>query len=174
MTGHGTGYRVTLAGPGDMAALAPLMSEMLTYHKSPVPLTSEAFADRLEADGPAGRGAYDCLIARTEEDGAPVGFAMYSTVYEASFVGDGVFLRDIYVTGAARGLGIGRALMVALARVCLEKGWKRIDWHAERLDLDARTFYELVAPDSFRLNRLSYRVDSDQIDALAALGLSDP
>lgn len=168
-----TAYRVVMAGPGDMAALAPLMAEMLTYHKSPIPLAPEAFAERLETDGPAGRGAYDCLIARADDDDGPLGFAMFSTVYEASFVGDGVFLRDIYVTAAARGLGIGRALMVALARECQERGWKRIDWHAERLDLDARTFYELVAPDSFRLNRLSYRVDRDQIDALLALGRQD-
>jgi GNAT superfamily N-acetyltransferase len=165
-----TTFRVSFAAPGDMAALEPLMREMLTFHGGEAPLPPDAFATRLEADGPAGRGAYECLIARRAADTDAIGFAMYSTVYEAAFPGDGVFLRDIFVTEAARGTGVGRALMVALARTCRERGWNRIDWHADRLDLDARTFYELVAPDSFRLNRLSYRVDAGQIEALAALG----
>ena len=164
-----TACRVSAAGPGDMAALEPLMREMLAFHGSTAPLRPDAFAARLEADGPAGEGAYDCLIARDAEDGAPVGFAMFSTVYEAAFAGDGIFLRDIYVAEGARGRGVGRALMVALAKACQARGWRRIDWHAERLDLDARTFHELVAPDSFRLDRLSYRLDQGQIERLAGL-----
>lgn len=159
------------AGQGDMTRIAWLVAEMLTFYGTPLPAEAEAFAAALEADGPAGRRAYACLIAEAE-DGSPLGFAMYSPVYEAGFLGDGVFLRDLYVVEAARGRGVGKALMAALARDCLENGMRRIDWHADRLDLDARTFYEMIAPDSFKLNRLSYRIEGGEIANLAAKGTS--
>lgn len=152
-----------------MAKIADLVREMLEYHGSAVPLEGDAFAEALERDGPAGSGAYRCLIVE-DSDGRPAGFAMYSTVYEAAFAGNGIFLRDIYVTERARGQGLGKALMIALAQECRRDGIRRIDWHAARLDLDARTFYEMMAPDSFRLNRLSYRIEDDEIAALAAKG----
>lgn len=158
------------AGPGDMAALAGLVLEMLSFYGTPPPLDETDMADALERDGPAGRGDYDCLIAYRAgytSPGAAVGFAMFSPVYEAAFAGNGLFLRDIYVTEAARGQGAGKALMVAMARHCLARGYRRIDWHCDRLDLHARTFYELIAPDSFKLNRLSYRIENAEIQALA-------
>ncbi|NMM42974.1 GNAT family N-acetyltransferase [Rhodospirillaceae bacterium KN72] len=160
--------KVVAARQGDMLRVAPLIAEMLTFYGAegpPIPLPD--FAVRLEKDGPAGRREYDCLIADDAQTGTALGFAMYSTVYEAAFPGNGIFLRDIYVTKSARERGVGKALMVALAQVCLREGYRRIDWHADRLDLHARTFYELMAPDSFKLNRLSYRIEEEEIELLS-------
>jgi GNAT superfamily N-acetyltransferase len=164
------GVSVVPAGPGEMATLVGLVLEMLAFYGTPPPLPEPELAEALERDGPAGSGAFECLVARPSTSPAPegaLGFAMFSTVYEAGFAGNGVFLRDIYVTEPARGQGVGKALMVALARYCTEKGYRRIDWHADRLDLHARTFYELIAPDSFKLNRLSYRIEGEEIGRLA-------
>lgn len=152
-----------------MRDLAPLVLEMLAHEKVMPPLSSYVFAETLEQDGPADRGAFDCLIAR-DAAGVFVGFAMYSTVYDAGLAGNGVFLRDLFVTAAMRGQGVGKALMIALAQECVAREIRRIDWHVARLDLDARTFYEMVAPDSFKLNRLSYLVEEDEIAQLAAKG----
>ena len=160
--------KVNAARQGDMLRVAPLVAEMLSFYGAdgpPLPLPD--FAVRLEKDGPAGRKEYDCLIADDAASGTALGFAMYSTVYEAAFPGNGIFLRDIYVTESARERGVGKALMVGLAKVCLREGYRRIDWHADRLDLHARTFYELMAPDSFKLNRLSYRIEEDEIETLS-------
>lgn len=168
----GASLSVTPAGPGDMASIAGLVLEMLAFYGTSAPLPDAAFAARLEQDGPAGRGDYFCLIARAhagDRGQDALGFAMFSTVYEAAFVGNGVFLRDIYVRESARGKGAGKALMIALARLCVEQGYQRIDWHADRLDLHARTFYEMIAPDSFKLNRLSYRIEGAEIARLSGL-----
>jgi GNAT superfamily N-acetyltransferase len=166
-----TAFEIVPAGPGDMAKIGPLVAEMLAFYKTPMPVEEAELATILEQDGPAGAGAYDCLIAWTQpgEQSKPLGFAMYSTVYEAAFVGNGIFLRDLYVTEEARGKRVGKALMTHLAQICLDQGYRRIDWHADRLDLHARAFYELIAPDSFKLNRLSYRVEGDALTALASI-----
>ena len=40
----------------------------------------------------------------------------------------GVYLEDLYVRPAHRGRGLGRALLVALAAVCVERGYARLEW----------------------------------------------
>lgn len=159
---------VRSAGAGDMHAAAPLVAEMLAFYETPTPLGEADFAEKLESDGPAGAGHFRCLLA--ESEGETVGLAMYSLVYEAGVAAPCVFLRDIFVTERARRAGIGRRLMVELARAAQAEGWPRIDWHADRLDFDARTFYDLLCPDSFKINRLSYRIEGQEIAALAAKG----
>ena len=155
------------AGAGDMTAIATLVADMLVFHGKEAPADPAAFAEALERDGPCGDAHFQCLIA--DVDGQAAGFAMFSLVYEAAYTASCVFLRDIFVVADHRRSGVGRALMAALAAKAVAEGWPRIDWHADRLDLDARLFYDLLCPDSFKLNRLSYRIEGEEIAALAAL-----
>ena len=84
--------------------------------------------------------------------------------------GNGAFIRDVFVLEAYRRSGIGRNMMAAFAKLCLDRGWRRVDWHADRLDFDARTFYDMLCTDSFKLDRLSYRIEGDEIAVLAGKG----
>ncbi len=55
----------------------------------------------------------------------------------------GIYLEDLYVRPAARGSGTGRALLAALAQVCVQRGYKRLDWWV--LDWNpARDFYHRI------------------------------
>jgi GNAT superfamily N-acetyltransferase len=40
----------------------------------------------------------------------------------------GVFLEDLYVQSSHRGSGLGRALLVELARECTQRGYARLEW----------------------------------------------
>jgi len=40
----------------------------------------------------------------------------------------GLYLEDLYVRPAARGTGAGGALLAALAAVCVERGYRRMEW----------------------------------------------
>ena len=61
-------------------------------------------------------------------DGEPVGFALYFHNF-STFVGKpGIYLEDLFVRPAARGLGAGRRLFAYLARTALERGCARLDW----------------------------------------------
>lgn len=67
-----------------------------------------------------------CEIA--EWDGAPVGFAVWFYTYSTFQGRHGIWLEDIYVTPAARGRGIGKALLAKLAQRCVGEGLGRLEW----------------------------------------------
>ena len=78
-----------------------------------------------------------CEIA--EWDGKPVGFALWFYTYSTFQGRHGIWLEDLYVDPALRGKGIGKALLVHLARRCVAEGlgrfeWWVLDWNTPSID----------------------------------------
>lgn len=157
-----------LLSPSEIPEFADLCAEMAAFHEVAEPLPRAEWAARLAADGPGGAGRFEAVCAF--DAGTMIGFLLFSPVYEALFPGNGAFIRDVFVREAFRRSGIGRNMMATFAKLCLERGWRRADWHAARLDFDARTFYDMLCTDSFKLDRLSYRIEGVEIETLAAKG----
>lgn len=67
-----------------------------------------------------------CEIA--EWDGKPVGFTLWFYTYSTFQGRHGIWLEDLYVDPAMRGKGIGKALLVNLARRCVAEGLGRFEW----------------------------------------------
>ncbi|MEO8686388.1 MAG: GNAT family N-acetyltransferase [Devosia sp.] len=67
-----------------------------------------------------------CEIA--EWDGKPVGFALWFYTYSTFQGRYGIWLEDLYVDPELRGKGIGKALLVDLARRCVSEGLGRFEW----------------------------------------------
>jgi GNAT superfamily N-acetyltransferase len=67
-----------------------------------------------------------CEIA--EWDGRPVGFALWFYTYSTFQGRHGIWLEDLFVEPEARGLGIGKALLVNLAQRCVREGLGRFEW----------------------------------------------
>src|SRR3546814_17450823 len=83
--------------------------------------------------GPSPR--FEALIA--ELDGVPAGFALYFHNYSTWEGRAGIYLEDLYVAERARGHGIGRKLMAALARLAAERDCRRLalrvlEWNPAR------------------------------------------
>jgi GNAT superfamily N-acetyltransferase len=67
-------------------------------------------------------------VALACRDAEPVGFALYFHSF-STFVGKpGIYLEDLFVRPAARGLGAGKLLFAFLAKTALERGCARLDW----------------------------------------------
>jgi GNAT superfamily N-acetyltransferase len=66
------------------------------------------------------------LIA--EWGGAPAGFALYVRNYSTFLARPGIWLEDLFVNPDARGRGIGKALLAALAGIAVERGYGRVEW----------------------------------------------
>lgn len=41
-------------------------------------------------------------------------------------------MKELFVSAEARGAGVGKALVYAVARIAVEQGHKRVDWTADR------------------------------------------
>lgn len=67
-----------------------------------------------------------CEIA--EWAGNPVGFALWFYTYSTFQGRHGIWLEDLYVDPAMRGKGIGKSLLVHLARRCVKEGLGRFEW----------------------------------------------
>ena len=67
-----------------------------------------------------------CEIA--EWDGKPVGFALWFYTYSTFQGRHGIWLADLFVDPSMRGKGIGKALLVNLARRCVTEGLGRFEW----------------------------------------------
>lgn len=157
---------VALATPRDIPEIVALHEEMFAFNNHPSPGRVALESDIMEA-GPGGTEMFRCLLARAE-DGTAAGLIVFSDLHVPG-VGKTAFMQDLFVSEASRRGGVGRCLMKALADLARAENWARIDWRVERLNLDARVFYDLLAPDGFRLHKLSYRLDRADIERIAAL-----
>ncbi len=81
-----------------------------------------------------------CLLA--EVQGAVVGFALYFRTFSTWQGKPGIYLEDLFVIPEHRGMGIGKALMKAVAADgvamnCTRMSWQVLDWNTPSID-----FYE--------------------------------
>lgn len=67
-----------------------------------------------------------CEIA--EWEGRPVGFALWFYTYSTFQGRHGIWLEDLYVDPELRGKGIGKALLIDLARRCVSERLGRFEW----------------------------------------------
>jgi GNAT superfamily N-acetyltransferase len=91
-------------------------------------------------------------------DGAPVGFALFFHNFSTFLGKPGIYLEDLFVRPAARGKGVGKRLLVWLARTALERGCGRLDWAVLDWNQPAIDFYRrlgAVAQDEWTICRLS-------------------
>jgi GNAT superfamily N-acetyltransferase len=96
----------------------------------------------------------------------PAGFALWYVNFSTWEGAHGIHLEDLYVRPSARGMGAGGALLAALAAVCVERGYRRLEW--VMLDWNpAAEFYAAigaaVVPDW-----VPYRLTDEALRRLAA------
>lgn len=63
-----------------------------------------------------------------EYNGEPVGFALFFHNFSTFLGKANLYLEDLYVQPQMRGLGFGKALFSALARIAIERDCGRLDW----------------------------------------------
>jgi GNAT superfamily N-acetyltransferase len=106
-------------------------------------------------------------VAIAEIDGATAGFALFFHNYSTFLAQPGVYLEDLFVLPEMRGRGAGKALLVHLARLAVDRGCGRFEWTVLDWNEPAIGFYRsLGAVDmkGWQLNRLT----GDALRALAS------
>jgi len=132
-----SGLVVRLAVAGDVATILGFIRALAHYEK----LDHEVVADEaaLSATLFGAHPAAEVLLA--ELAGAPVGFALFFPSYSTFLARPGLYLEDLFVDPAARGQGIGLALMSALARIAVDRDYGRFEWSVLDWNTPALEFY---------------------------------
>ena len=93
-------------------------------------------------DGFGDRPAFAGLIA---EDGRqPQAYLLYNEIYDTDLAQKVLFVIDLYVRPAARGQGLGRALMAEAERLCRAAGGGALLWGVLHQNAAAMAFYETL------------------------------
>lgn len=80
-----------------------------------------------------------------EQDGALVGLAHYLFHRTTIAVAPNCYLQDLFTSEAARGRGVGRALIEAVYDEARVAGCPRVYWHTHETNAPARRLYDAVA-----------------------------
>ena len=153
------------ATANDVPTILGFIKELAVYEKleHQVVATEALLHEHLFGSRPAA----EVVIA--ELDGRPVGFALYFQNFSTFLGRPGLFLEDLYVQPHARGHGVGKALLVHLAKLAVARGAGRFDWNVLDWNEPAIGFYQrlgaTVLPD-WRTCRLT----GDALKRLAATG----
>jgi GNAT superfamily N-acetyltransferase len=130
--------RIRAAQPTDVPVIADLIRQLAKFEKleNEVVLTEELLRIGLFGPHPYA----ETVIA--EEDGQPIGFALFFHTFSTFLARPGIYLEDLFVLAEHRGRGVGRALLAHLAHLAVERGCGRLEWAVLNWNQEAIRFYE--------------------------------
>jgi GNAT superfamily N-acetyltransferase len=149
---------------GALPAEAAILAEMANDLNDHVGIHGRPFTpERVLADGFGPEAAFTPLVA--ELDGAVVGYAFFSAGYNTDAAARSIFLHDLFVAPAARGRGVGRALMAAVAAEAVRGGSVLLEWGVHAANLGALEFYRRLGAAGAEVRIMG--VDGERLRALA-------
>jgi GNAT superfamily N-acetyltransferase len=145
----------------DVPAVVAMVHELAAYERASdeCQLTAGQLDAALFAERPALFGHVAVIADEL------VGFTLWFLNFSTWRGRHGIYLEDLYVRPVARGAGVGRALLAALAGVCAERGYGRLDWWVLHWN-PAREFYRAI--DAVPMDEwVPYRLTGPALNALA-------
>ena len=124
----------------DVALIRQLIAELAEYERlaDAAVATDDGLREQLFSAQPAA----EVLIG--EVDGQAAGFALFFHNFSTFLGKRGLYLEDLFVRPELRGRGIGKRLMVHLARVAVERGYGRFEWSVLDWNTPAIDFYRSI------------------------------
>jgi GNAT superfamily N-acetyltransferase len=126
------------ARPGEAGLVLSFVRELADYEKllHELEATEADLAAALFCDNPL----LFCEIAEWQSE--PVGFAVWFLNFSTFSGRSGIYLEDLFVRPSHRGKGIGKAMLVHLARQCVANGWSRLQWSVLDWNTPSIDFYK--------------------------------
>jgi GNAT superfamily N-acetyltransferase len=127
------------ATPDDLPAIGRMIRELAEFEREPD--AAKATPEQLH-DALFGSDAVASALIALDDRGEPGGFALWYRSFSTWDGVPGIYLEDLYVSENQRGSGLGRALLSALARIVVHRGWSRLEWAVLRWNSEAIAFYD--------------------------------
>jgi GNAT superfamily N-acetyltransferase len=152
------------ATSADVPLIQQFIRDLAEYEREPA--AAVATQEDLLRDGFGPEPKYRCVIA--EWSGQPAGFAFFFYNYSTWQGKPGLYLEDLFVKPAYRGKGIGKALLLHLAKIAVAENCGRFQWQVLDWNTPAIDFYKSLGAEMMS-QWLTMRVTGDNIRKLAAL-----
>lgn len=155
-------FNIRLAQKSDAQTILNYIKKIAEYEKMSdcVVNTKELIEQVVFDDGKA-------KVFIGEEDGKPVGFALFFETY-STFVGKtGIHLEDLFVDEEKRGSGYGKKLFKAVIEYAYSHGCERVDWVCLDWNTPSQKFYDYMGASylsEWRLYRLAGGSIKDALD----------
>lgn len=137
-----TGLIIRPVAASDASAWRALWQGYLDFYDAadlPAETTAATWARILDPDSPV-----KCTVAVLDDDVA--GFAV-TVMHPGTWTTRPLcYLEDLFVNPAARGRGIGRTLIAALAEQGRREGWEKLYWQTHKENVRAQKLYETLCP----------------------------
>ncbi|MDA9764023.1 MAG: GNAT family N-acetyltransferase [Opitutales bacterium] len=101
-------------------------------------------------------------------NGEPVAYALYFFNYSTFLAQPGLYLEDLFVVPENRGNGIGKEMLLSLAREAKERNCGRMEWMALDWNTRAHDFYLNLGAKMLEEWKL-FRATGESLDKLASL-----
>ena len=162
--------KIRNAVESDIPLILTLIRALAVYEKleHKVVATEEVLRESLFGARP-----YAETIIAEDDDGKPVGFALFFHNF-STFIGrPGIYLEDLFVNPDARGNGYGKALLARLAAIAKERNCGRLEWSVLDWNEPSIKFYKslgAVPLDDWTM----FRVTGEALDVLAGHDVVSP
>lgn len=135
-----TQLTIRTATSRDVPQILAFIRELAEYERlsHEVIATEEGLREALFGERPAA----EVVLAYLGDE--PVGFALFFHTFSTFLSRPGIYLEDLYVQPGHRGAGVGRALLVHLARLVEERGCGRLEWSVLDWNEPAIGFYRRI------------------------------
>jgi hypothetical protein len=155
--------RVRFATRADLPRVWELLWGLAIYERWTEYVTgsAERLGELLFGAWPVG----EALVA--ERDGRLVGYALFFPMMSSFRTRTLLWLEDLFVEESERGHGTGRALVAALARLAVERGHARIDWHVLDWNAPSIQFYERIGARGSATDVYTYSLGEDELRRIA-------
>ena len=153
------------ATEADVPLILSFIRELAHYERlsHEVVATEEALRHSLFG----GRKFAEVLLGYT--GGTPAAFALFFHNFSTFLGRPGIYLEDLYVRPEFRSSGVGRAMLIYLAKLAKERDCGRLEWSVLGWNEPAIRFYEglgAIPMDDWTV----YRLTGDPLERLAAEG----
>ncbi|MDR2017076.1 MAG: GNAT family N-acetyltransferase [Burkholderiales bacterium] len=155
-------FTIAPATPQDIPELVTMLRALAEYEKLRDQCISTESDFQRALFGPEREA--EALIARVGDKAA--GYALFCYNFSTFLARRGLWLEDLFVYPQYRGLGIGKAMLIRLARTAHELGYGRFEWAVLDWNTPAIEFYKAMGAtvmDDWRI----VRVTGDALKQLA-------
>jgi GNAT superfamily N-acetyltransferase len=136
-----TGFSLRPATAGDVPQILQLIRGLAEYEKLEHACVITEAQLQLQLFG--ARPAAEVWVAELDHDARKLlGFALFFVNFSTFLGKPGLYLEDLFVLPEARGKGVGRALMLQLASIAVERDYGRFEWSVLDWNAPAIGFYQ--------------------------------